>query len=345
VKLGPAIQLSLLSAVILAPISAGAHEGWGVIVDGRGHIYVTDIATNTVWRISPDGRIEAARRGVHSHSLSLGSDGSVFGTNVEPASPTRGVWRLDASGRRSDVIPATRGFPLDLQSFLRGPEGVIYSASVYQFPEPPGGRSLYLLRWSRSGAIDTIAGGQIGHSDGVGRAARFESIDGMAWLADGSMVVADGGWLRRVAVDGRVDSFGNKLAERRWDQDLMGVAVAPDGAMYAADFARRVVLRIRGDRVAIVYRPNIFWAPTGVAATANDLYVLEHPRAPLGILGDIRVGPYLRVRRISRDGTSDTLMTKWGSSSRKVAGAALALVGIAVLLRQRRRKLKYSSVA
>lgn len=336
----------VVGAMIAAtPSSAVAHEGWGVVVDARGRVYVADIPANTIWRISPDGRFEAIGRGIHSHALSLGPDSAVYGTHASFTQPVVSVWRLDENGKFADVIPPTRGFPLAMQSFLRGPDGSVYSASTYQYPEPPGGRQLYLLRWSPGGVIDTLAGGKSGHADGSGRAAQFESIDGMAWLSDGSIVVADGPRLRRVRVDGNVESLGASLTELRWDQDILGVAVGPDGSIYAADFAGRVVHRANGARRDTLYQPGIFWSPTGVAATADGIYVLEHPRAPLGIMGDIGIGPYLRVRKISDDGNAVTLASKWGRHSPKLAAVSVLLVAIVVSVRQvRRRRLRPAKV-
>ena len=337
------ITVTLLTAglIMASPCPAAAHEGWGVVVDAQGRVYVTDIPANTIWRISPDGRVEPVGRHIHSHALSLGLDGAVFGTHSNLTQPIRGVWRLDKSGRFSDIIPATRGFPLGLQSFLRAPDGSIYSASVYQYPEPEGGRDLYLLRWSPSGAIDTVAGGREGHADGAGRAARFQAIDGMAWLPDGTIVMADGSRLRRVSVGGLVESLGSPLTELSWDQDLLGVAVGPEGAIYAADFAGRVVHRVANGRVEKLYRGGVFWAPTGVAVTADGVYVLEHPRAPLGILGDIGIGPYLRVRRFGPDGRGMILATRWGRHSQRLAIATVLIVGAVFSIRRSRgRKLQ-----
>jgi hypothetical protein len=329
-------NLAAVVVLIVATSStAAAHEGWGIVVDSRGRVYVTDIPANTIWRISSDGRVEAIRRFIHSHALSLGLDGAVYGTNVSLTQPVRSAWRFDSGARFSEIIPPTRGFPLDLQSFLLAPDGSVYSASIYQHPEPAGGRELYLLHWSPAGVVDTVAGGPVGHADGHGRAARFQSIDGMAWLPDGSIVLADGPRLRRVFVDGRVESLGPPLTTLRWDQDLLGVAVGPDGAIYAADFAGRVVQRVVGDRVDTLYRAGTYWSPAGIAATASGAYVFEHPRAPLGILGDIGIGPYLRVRRISADGSAHTLTTIWGRYSLHAVLASMLIAGGVVLLWRR----------
>ena len=320
----------------IVPSIAGAHEGWGIVVDGRGRVYVTDIPANTIWRITPGGSVEAARRDTHSHALSLGPDGAVYGSHASLTAPVVQVWRLDDSGQFTDIIPSTRDFPLSMQSFMRAPDGSVYSSNVYQYPEPPGGRSVYLLRWSPTGAIDTIAGGRAGHADGTGSAAQLESIDGMTLLADGSILLADGGWLRRISADGHVTSI-SKLTEKRWDQDLLGVAVGPDDVIYAADFAGRVVHRLSGTRADTLYNPGMFWAPTGVTATAQGVYVLYHPRAPLGILGDIGIGPYLRVRHIKPNSDVDTLTTMWGRNS-WILLVAFGIVTGAVLLAARLRR-------
>ena len=323
--------------LIVASSPAAAHEGWGIVVDSRGRVYVADIPANTIWRISPNGRAEAIRRFIHSHGLSFGLDGALYGTNVSFTQPVRSVWRVDANGRFSEIIPPTSGIPLDLQSFLLAPDGSVYSASIYQHPEPAGGRQLYLLHWSPAGGVDTLAGGRVGHADGTGLAARFQSIDGMAWLPDGSIVLADGARLRRVSIDGRVESLGPPLTTLRWDQDLLGVAVGPDGGIYAADFAGRVVQRVSGNSVDTLYRASPYWAPAGVAVAAGGVYVLEHPRAPLGILGDIGVGPYLRVRRIDAEGSATTLTTIWGRFSLYAGLAAMLVAGGVVLMWRRHR--------
>jgi hypothetical protein len=338
--IGRALRTLAALALPLAAAPAAAHEGWGVAVDAHGRVYVADIPANTVWRISPDGRSEPVVRGVHSHALVVGPDGAVYGTDVHLTRPVRGVWRLDMSGRLSYVLPPTESLPLDLQPFLLSAKGTIYSASPYRADLPAHERRLFLLRRRPDGAVDTVAGGPLGHADGVGTAARFEAIEGMAWLPDGDILVADGPRLRRVTLKGGVETLGEALTERRFGEGLMGVAVGPDGALYAADFARGAVRRVVEGLVEEVVAGGPYWSPTGVAATAAGVYVLEHPRAPLGLLGDLGVGPYLRVRRRAPDGTVTVLTTRWGRHTAEAAGAlaAVVLLGAGALLATRRRR-------
>jgi sugar lactone lactonase YvrE len=321
------------------PSIAAAHEGWGIVLDRQGRVHVADIPQNTIWRIERDGRRTAVARRIHSHALSIDADGYVYGTHVHFTRPERSVWRLDPTGRVSAVVTATEGTLLSLQSALLAPDGTLYSASPYQHPAPAGGRALYLLRRSPAGAVDTVAGGLVGHADGAGRHARFQAIDGMAWLPDGAIVIADGPWLRRVTTGGAVATLGAPVTTPRWGEDLLGVAVGADGAIYAADFAGRTLWRVAGERRTVVRGPGRFWSPAGVTVTpTGELYVLEHPRAPFGLLGDLGIGPYLTVRHRSADGRWTVLATCWGPQTALVAAVCLAICAAGALGAARRRR-------
>lgn len=323
--------LALLAAVTwacVAPATAAGHEGWGIVRDAHGRVYVSDIPANTIWRIDTDGSVVPVLRDIHSHALILGADGAIYGTHVHLTMPIRSVWRLDMSGRLTMVVQATSGLPLDLQAFLLASDGSAYSVSPYQAALPPDQRQLVLLRRSPAGIVDTLAGGLRGHADGSGSAVRFSAIDGMAWLPDSSLLVIDGARLRRVTREGAVTSLTGPLTEVRWGQDLMGASVAPDGSMHVADFAGRRTLRIDEAGQRTWRGSGWYWAPTGVLATQDGLYILEHPRAPLGILGDLGVGAYLRVHMVRADGSSQVIVRKWGRNTTMVGALALGAVAL-----------------
>jgi hypothetical protein len=67
-----------------------------------------------------------------------------------------------------------------------------------------------------------------------------------------------------------------------------------------------------------------------VEVADDALYVLEHLRPPLALLGDLQLGPYLRVRR-----DDSTLAVIWGRQT-LMAGAVIAgLILLAAILRNR----------
>ena len=74
----------------------------------------------------------------------------------------------------------------------------------------------------------------------------------------------------------------------------------------------------------------------------DGVYVLEHLRMPLAILGDLAVGPYLRVRKVSADGDVIELARIWGRRSVAAASVMAAVVGVIIgakWLRSRGRPL------
>ncbi len=61
---------------------------------------------------------------------------------------------------------------------------------------------------------------------------------------------------------------------------------------------------------------------------------------PLAILGDLAIGPYLRIRKVSTDGNVTELARIWGRRSFAAGGVMAAIVGVIVVatwFRSRRR--------
>ncbi len=92
-------------------------------------------------------------------------------------------------------------------------------------------------------------------------------------------------------------------------------------------------------------RTGSFWTPTGIAIAPDGLYVLEHLRMPLAILGDLAVGPYLRVRKVSAEGNVTELARLWGRRSVASAVAAAAVVGVIVWARRLRKRRRLAQTA
>jgi hypothetical protein len=87
-----------------------------------------------------------------------------------------------------------------------------------------------------------------------------------------------------------------------------------------------------------------FWSPTGVTNVGEDLYVLEHLRMPLVILGDLGIGAYARVRRVSPDGTVERIATVWGRNTLTVALVSLTVGALFIFVWRVRRRRKARSL-
>jgi hypothetical protein len=161
----------------------------------------------------------------------------------------------------------------------------------------------------------------------------------MAFAADGSLYVTDGAYVRRVTTDGRVETLGGgPLTTASFGEDLMGLAPTRDG-VYVADYSGRRLLQLLPDgSVRTVLETGPVWSPTGVAVVGEELYVLEHLRMPLVLLGDVGVGPYARVRKVSPGGGAEKIAAVWGRNTAAFAAVALAVVASFIFWRLRRRR-------
>jgi len=333
------VGLAVLTSCYFCAQTALAHEGWGIVVDRQGQIYFADIPMNTIWRINRQGKLEAFLRDKHSHALVLAEDGSIYGTQEHHAAAVGSVWRVAPDGSFSNVLTPSRDFPLNLHPFTIDRDGNVYSTNSITFPNQSDKATL--LKATPGGVVTIIAGGLRGYRDGRGGEAQFSGIDGMAWAPDGSLYVTDGAHVRRVSEDGTVTTFGNgPLTSQSYGEDLMGLAVSQSGSVYVADYSERRLLQMMPDgNTRIILETGLFWSPTGVTSVGEDLYVLEHLRMPLVLLGDVGIGPYARVRRISSAGNVTTIATVWG---RNTMTSLIVLLGICALVvfvwRLRRRK-------
>ena len=304
----------LLAQCLFCAEKVWAHEGWGIVVDRQGQIYFSDIPTNTIWRITSNGSPEKVLS-KHSHALFLGKDGSIYGTQEHHAAAIGSVWRIAPDGSFSNIFTPAPDFPLNLHPFIIGRDNNIYSTNSISFPNQSD--KVMLLKADPDGNVTVLAGSIRGYRDGRGSEAQFSGIDGMAWASDGSLFVTDGVYVRRVTTDGIVTTLGKgALTTPSYGEDLMGLAVSPSGSVYIADYSQRRVLQLMPDgNTRTVLKTGLFWSPTGITIVGDDLYVLEHLRMPLVILGDIGIGAYARVRKISSDGTVARISTVWGRNT------------------------------
>lgn len=314
--LSPASRLFLASLPFLAATLASAHPGVGIVRDRAGDIFYTDL--KQVWKIAPDGKRTVAVPGVHTHELVLDARGDLYGEHLWYEGDATGkfayrVWRLSASGKLEEVLPATQGLRTTY-SFVRDEAGNMYSARPAHEPDPPAkgtppaepgqNPAVILVRRAPDGTTTDIAGGGPAGRDGRGGAAGFTNLRWLAAAADGTVFAVDAGSVRRIARDGTVTTLARDIGETvtflSWTRPLhmlMGLAPAPDGGVYVANYGARKLKKIAPDgTVSVVMTSPVPWSPSGVAvAPSGDLYVLECAFTST------------RVRRIAKDGTVSLL--------------------------------------
>jgi hypothetical protein len=242
--------LVLLAAVVLSVGSAAAHPGIGIVFDSRGNLFYTDL--KQVWRVDAAGRKSVAVPNVHTHELYLDASDNLYGEHLwynGERLNTWGwrVWRRSPDGKVSDVVPAHAGFN-DTYSFVRDGAGNMYFA-VREKGE--------IRKRTPQGQIVTIVRGH------------FRDIRWMTATRSGTVYLVDTVDLIEIRPDGEMRTLARNLSPLVHDaaserHRVMGVWVGPNGDVYVADYAERMVKRVspRGG-VSVVTRSPWPWSPTG----------------------------------------------------------------------------------
>ncbi len=146
-------------------------------------------------------------------------------------------------------------------------------------------------------------------------------------------------------MDGVVTTIGKgALTSPSYGEDLMGLAISPSGSVYVADYSQRRVLQLMPDgNTRTIVETGLIWSPTGITIVGEDLYVLEHLRMPLVILGDIGIGAYARVRKVSPDGMVVTVATVWGTNTLTFAIALVVIGALFVSAWRIRRRMTFNN--
>jgi hypothetical protein len=253
-----------IAAIVVLLVASGAtrawaHPGWGIVVDRGGRVFYTDLAN--VWLVETDGTRRVVVPGVHSHELMLDGDGNLWGVHLwyQPPTPSDSrehwwtrVWKRTPDGSVGIVYPADPGAPRGF-SLVQDAGGNQYSSWQDSFQNINGPQQYGIFKRTHDGTLAHLAGGAPGHADGRGDQARFSHIGAMTAGPQCSLYLTDSDTVRKITPDGVVTTLASGLAgpiawydfggEGNFNR-LMGIAVAPNGDVYVANYGNRQVLKI-----------------------------------------------------------------------------------------------------
>ena len=257
------MRFALLFTLLLA-LPALAHPPVSVVFDSRGNAYYSDLAQ--VWQVAPDGTKRVVVPNVHTHELYMDAQDNLFGEHLwyeGEATNKWGhyVWRRDASGRVTKVIPNREGFLHDY-SFVRDRAGNMYFAKDHT-----------VIRRTPAGRNEVIASGG------------FRDIRWMTVRPDGTLYFTDAGDLVRITPDKRVTRPVRAMIKRSplrlyvGDRHaIQGIWTDAAGNVYLADSANAQVRRVTpAGAASVVAESTPPWTPSGGGVDRRGrLWVLEY---------------------------------------------------------------------
>lgn len=257
------MKLAAVVAVLLVAASLAAHPGIGIVIDGRGNLFYTDLAQ--VWMIAPNGTKSVAVPNVHTHELVLDAAGNLYGEHLwyeGDATKKWGhrVWKRSPAGKIVDVVPPSEGF-LTNYSFVRDGAGAMY--------------------WVDHNAVMKRSGNAISvHARG-----NFRNPQRMIAQRDGTLWLIDGADLLRIAPNGAITRVAHDLSTGRLIRPdlgdhpmLMGLWLDRAGNVCVADFGHGDVKRVTpAGQVTTIAKSELPWSVSGgVYAPNGDLWLLEY---------------------------------------------------------------------
>ncbi len=361
-KISPAGDVTTLAGVAG---QAGSEDGIGAIarfylpadiaVDHSGNAYVADAANETIRKIAIDGTVSTLaglaggsgyREGqttlarfnfsgglplhvgivVDRSGIAYVSD--TFNHCIRRISPAGETAILAGSGGQAGSADGT-----GMAARFNQPEGITLDAAGTLFVTDTGNSTIRKI--SQGGVVTTVAGepGDVGGTDGVGTAARFDHPSGLSVGATGEIFVTDtrNNSIRKISAGGAVTTIAGKAGSGSF-QTTDGVLFGPGGYrdgtgadasfsypsdittdqagnLYVIDSYTGLVRKITPEGVVTTLAGNLTLAPgstDGPGASAQFNEPVSLARDAVGNIYIADSGNDL-IRKISADGNVSTI--------------------------------------
>lgn len=291
-------------------------EPYGIAINKKGEIFVSDGDAGKIFRLSKEGKIDLVTDKLNTPSaIEFDKDENLI--IADSGSST--IKRLNVINGEITTIAGVenkRGFVNRdaAQSLFNAPIGIavaqdgkIYVADTYNDK----------IRLIENGHVSTVAGDSRGFHDGKGGEALFDTPCGLAILPDGSLLVADTGnrRLRRIEPDGNVttvagtgepDSVDGFPLQAKFVKPT-SVRINENGAVFVTDgnsiraIGNRVlpfVETISGTRRGLAdgnLRKSQFNRPSGITFDANgNLFVTDSENQLIRVLTGENLGKQIQ---------------------------------------------------
>jgi hypothetical protein len=280
-----------------------SHPAWGIVVDSQKQVYFSDL--ETVWKIDQQGNLSIFREGEsgrHVHDLAIDAEGNLYGLdnsyNAQTQKSPRSIWKMTQGGEFSYLVPPTEDLPPG-KSIWKDSAGNTYSVEPFNNEK----KETKIIKQTPDGTTSLLAGGKYGYRDEQKEAAEFTVITDMAFGRDNTIYVTNDDKIRKIDNSGIVTTVYREENPSKNQNNLepfsrlFGLTVDEQNNVYAADFYNNRLLKISPNgKVSPILNSDTDWSPIGVAASGNEIYVLEaRPYASTAHTGN-------RVVKIASDG-------------------------------------------
>ncbi|AOM78254.1 hypothetical protein BFS30_14385 [Pedobacter steynii] len=150
----------------------------GMDIDANGNLYISDGGNLSIRKVSPQGEVSNFAIGFGNiNKLAFDGRGILY-----VLGSFNGAWRINPEGLRSTI---------NITSMSDVCRPVVVDNIIYKLNNENFYIDTYNLTTNQN--MTSVIGGNYGHTDGIGRAAAFASINGMAADNDGNIIIADAG--------------------------------------------------------------------------------------------------------------------------------------------------------
>lgn len=270
--------------------SARFSEPTGLALDGAGNLFVTDLASHTIRRITSggvvstlaglarnDGRADGpgtTARFSHPYGIAVGATGTIVvgdtaNNTIRRISPEGVVTTLAGQAGRTASVDGTGA-----AARFEDPYAAATDAAGNVYVADFTGHAI--RRITPEGTVTTIAGqpGTSGNTDGPGRTAAFNYPAALAVDAAGVIYVADSAnrMIRRIATNGDVTTIAGTAPATRLG-DPHGIAVDAAGNVYVADSGDATIRKFtsRGEASIVAGLSGNPGAADGIGSAARFL--------------------------------------------------------------------------
>ncbi len=304
---------------------------WGLAVDGDGNVYVADANNNTVRKITSGGVVStlagiplgnvdgtgSAARFSSPSGIAADRDGNLYVSDTG----NRAIRKITAAGVVTTLASAVTRFDFPAAPI---PEGVRPARTEFA---PPGDialdkeGNLYVVfgvlirKVSLDGVVTNFAGAatETGSADGLGGAARFNSITGIVVDDAGNVYVSDSNnyTIRKITPTGNVTTLAGAAGQRgsvdangnaaRFSEPL-GLTVDRHGTVYVSDRGSIRKISPAGDVTTLPGNTGSEIDPHGLAVDSDgNVYIAERIQN--------------RIRKLTVDGVMTTVAGGGGAGN------------------------------